>query len=222
MLGWLIVSMLRYRRWWLKTNRNVPLLVSLNVPVSAKVRRGRVVEDKRSRHCPYLDTINRWDVCQVKASQKALSPLTACRLTACLSSGASWISTLRNFAPSRSPTSTSMLAWYVGNTFKVGGLFWGSSPALTGKINLMVFLLVFCLCRSRSQVPCLHPQCPVHPPCVSESAYSEVLLSAGQLWDYWFFFRRHHSKWQTQNFLTFYKCNNCLGKTSPLMPWSIP
>ncbi|CAG08463.1 unnamed protein product, partial [Tetraodon nigroviridis] len=24
-----------------------------------KIRRGRVVEDKRSRHCPYLDTINR-------------------------------------------------------------------------------------------------------------------------------------------------------------------
>lgn len=37
-------------------------------------------------------------------------------------SGACWISTLRSFAPSRSPTSTSMLAWYVGNTFKVGSL----------------------------------------------------------------------------------------------------
>lgn len=31
--------------------------------MAAKQGRGRASEDGRSRHCPYLDTINRWPVC---------------------------------------------------------------------------------------------------------------------------------------------------------------
>lgn len=53
--------------------------------------------------------------------------------------------------------------------------------------------------RSRTEIPCLHSQCAVYPPCLSQPTHPQVLLSARQLWDHRLFFRRHHSKLKPQN-----------------------
>lgn len=124
-------------------------------------------------------------------------------------SGVCWILTLRNSAPSRSPTSTSTLAWYVGNTSKVG-----RSRVQSSNIAMIHLILLLYGCRQRSEVPRLHAQRAVHPSCLSQSKYAQVLLSARQLRDHRLFLRRHHRKWKTQSILTYNKSKS-LKKNQP-------
>uniref|UniRef100_A0A3Q2PQN9 ubiquitinyl hydrolase 1 n=1 Tax=Fundulus heteroclitus TaxID=8078 RepID=A0A3Q2PQN9_FUNHE len=90
--------------------------------VTTKRGRGRAAEDRRSRHCPYLDTINRQD--WVKWTQPLLAFYASyihpwLTLFSHHPAGVCWILTSRSSAPSLSHISTSMRASYVGNTFKV-------------------------------------------------------------------------------------------------------
>uniref|UniRef100_H3DEI4 Ubiquitin carboxyl-terminal hydrolase 39 n=1 Tax=Tetraodon nigroviridis TaxID=99883 RepID=H3DEI4_TETNG len=55
--------------------------------VSAKIRRGRVVEDKRSRHCPYLDTINSRSVLDFDFEKLCSISLSHINVYACLICG---------------------------------------------------------------------------------------------------------------------------------------
>lgn len=106
------------------------VFVPLHVAVTPKVGRGRVVEDRRSRHCPYLDTINRQDVVTyvqlisvLNANESTPSWLCgSIQVLLVYPTGVCWTLTLKSSAPSPFPTSTSMLASFAGNTFKVGEL----------------------------------------------------------------------------------------------------
>lgn len=158
--------------------------------------RGRVVDDRRSRHCPYLDTINRWYGLRCGQRDAGHCCSSATLITQTLhpchvsSPGVFWTLTLRSFAPSRCLTSTSTPALYAANTFKVGPPRGGGKETV---VVLVVILGVFA-CRSRTEIPRLHSQRAVHPPRLPQSTHAQVLLSARQLWDHWLFARRHYSK----------------------------
>lgn len=98
-----------------------PCAPFVNALLPPPVRYGRFdPEDQRSRHCPYLDTINKW-VTGVFGVPLSLgvrpAPPQPCDTT--LPPGVSWTSTSRSSAPSPCPTSTSTPASSAGSTSRV-------------------------------------------------------------------------------------------------------
>lgn len=84
--------------------------------------------------------------------------------------------------------------------WQICDLWYWANP---NKNDLTVSLMCGSSCRQRSEVPCLHSQCTVHPSCVPQSAHTQVLLSARQLRDHRLLTGGHHSEWSFLGYITF-------------------
>lgn len=106
------------------------MTVLWSLEVRVKVARAHDTKDKRSRHCPYLDTINRFEPKKNKPKQKSWLIKSQYErnnrnllffLT--LFVGVFWTSILRSCAQSPSRTLTSMPVSSVENISKVESLY---------------------------------------------------------------------------------------------------